>query len=408
MKPRMKHAKKLSTLAVVFATSLTLAACSSSDDDDDADNGDGDTAAMTDGESDTDGDGSNAETDGDADGTSMLNPNLVNVSFPLSSAITVPPATGADSASGEASFAVDTETGTIAGNATVRGTSGPATVAHIHLGGVGEAGDVVVGLEGNDDGTIWSVPEGSILDADSIAAFQAGNLYVNVHTELNPSGEVRGQLVDDSNAAPAPGSVTFSFTNTSVAQPMTPPMVALHNAPDAEFGIRFFEVGQPAISQVVEVAENGEFGPLLQVAEGQIGAGSVSAAGVAFPDPENPGALAPGATSSITLDIELPNQVMTIVSMVVCTNDGFSGIDSQPIPEATETFTMPIYDAGSETNVLTLNYWVPPCSGDAGSDNLTDVEGGAIQLHPGQEGSENPDFDFPAGSELLEVTITRN
>ena len=36
MKPRMKHAKKLSTLAVILATSLTLAACSSSDDDDDA------------------------------------------------------------------------------------------------------------------------------------------------------------------------------------------------------------------------------------------------------------------------------------------------------------------------------------------------------------------------------------
>ena len=406
MKPRMKHAKKLSTLAVVFATSLTLAACSSSDDDDDAGDGDGDTTMMTDGDVDDD-DNGDAETEGEGD-TSMANPNLMTVSFPLSSAITVPPATGADNASGEASFAVDTETGTIAGNATVRDTSGPATVAHIHAGEAGVAGPVVVTLESNDDGTIWSVPEGSILDADSIAAFQAGNLYVNVHTELNAPGELRGQLVEAGPAAPSAGSVTFMFTNTSGAQPMTPPVVALHNAPGSENGIRLFEVGQPAIGEIVQIAENGNNDPLVAVAQGQIGAGTVSAAGVAFPDPENPGPLTPGATASLTLDVESPDQVMTIVSMVVCTNDGFSGIDSQPIPEASETITMPIYDAGSETNVLTLNYWVPPCSGDAGSENLTDNEGGAIQLHPGQEGSENPAFDFPAGSELLEVTITRN
>jgi len=95
--------------------------------------------------------------------------------------------------------------------------------------------------------------------------------------------------------------------------------------------------------------------------------------------------------------------------MVVCTNDGFSGIDSQPLSaDESTTVTLPIYDAGSETNVLSLNYWVPPCSPDGASDNITDDENGSVTLHPGQFGSENRIFDFEAGSELLEVTITRN
>jgi len=93
---------------------------------------------------------------------------------------------------------------------------------------------------------------------------------------------------------------------------------------------------------------------------------------------------------------------------VVCTNDAFSGADSHTLSaDASETFSLPIYDAGTETNVLSLNYWVPPCSPD-GSENLTDNENGAVALHPGQSGSENPNFDFEAGARYLEVTITRN
>jgi CHRD domain len=32
--------------------------------------------------------------------------------------------------------------------------------------------------------------------SDLIAAMKNGSTYVNVHTEQNPGGEVRGQLVD--------------------------------------------------------------------------------------------------------------------------------------------------------------------------------------------------------------------
>lgn len=87
------------------------------------------------------------------------------------------------------------------------------TMAHIHLAPVGENGPVVVWLYGmnaqprrvfqSGDSLFvhGSISEddlvGPLADAsfeDLLAAMRAGDTYVNVHTELNPAGEIRGQL----------------------------------------------------------------------------------------------------------------------------------------------------------------------------------------------------------------------
>ena len=43
---------------------------------------------------------------------------------------------------------------------------------------------------------IFSVSYCQITIPDLIAAMKNGSTYVNVHTEQNPNGEVRGQIVD--------------------------------------------------------------------------------------------------------------------------------------------------------------------------------------------------------------------
>jgi CHRD domain len=83
------------------------------------------------------------------------------------------------------------------------------TAAHIHNAPIGENGDVVVTLFKADSPTgqiSGSLANGSITASDLegqmqgspfrdiIRALERGEAYVNVHTEENPNGEIRGQI----------------------------------------------------------------------------------------------------------------------------------------------------------------------------------------------------------------------
>lgn len=81
--------------------------------------------------------------------------------------------------------------GAVAGSIQVTGV--PVTMAHIHVGASGSNGPVIVPLARTGEG-VWSVPPGTRLTPEQLARYQAGELYVNVHTAANPGGEVRAQL----------------------------------------------------------------------------------------------------------------------------------------------------------------------------------------------------------------------
>jgi len=80
--------------------------------------------------------------------------------------------------------------GSVSGSVTTTGIAG--TAAHIHEAAAGKNGPVIVPLTKNGD--TYSAPSGAMLTEAQFASFQAGNLYVNVHTAANPGGELRGQL----------------------------------------------------------------------------------------------------------------------------------------------------------------------------------------------------------------------
>lgn len=85
-----------------------------------------------------------------------------------------------------------------------------ATVAHIHVGAAGENGPPVVFLFESEEPVAADglLAEGTFTEADLIAVdgvfdgtmeqlvemMEAGETYVNVHTQTNPAGEIRGQL----------------------------------------------------------------------------------------------------------------------------------------------------------------------------------------------------------------------
>jgi hypothetical protein len=72
--------------------------------------------------------------------------------------------------------------------------SSPATVAHIHLAPRGQHGPVVLPLQ-VPNATSGTISGTFTLTDAQLAELLAINLYVNVHSELSPRGEVRAWLV---------------------------------------------------------------------------------------------------------------------------------------------------------------------------------------------------------------------
>lgn len=101
----------------------------------------------------------------------------------------VPPNSTAGSGTVTASY--DTATKQLTWDGTYSGLTGPATAAHFHgPADPGKNAGVAVPI------TPASPLKGSATLTDAQAAdFMAGRWYINIHTDANKGGELRGQLV---------------------------------------------------------------------------------------------------------------------------------------------------------------------------------------------------------------------
>src|SRR5919106_6754432 len=197
-------------------------------------------------------------------------------------------------------------------------------------------------------------------------------------------------------AAPALGrSYEVTITDLTGGQPLTPPVVATHSGKHP-----IFQVGQPASVGVREIAENGNNAPLLAQLEAdpfnKISEFTQAGSGPLVP------ASKPGSAmfdDQVTFTIEGSNKAkrLSFASMLICTNDGFTGADSLRLPGAvgkTKTKTTNGYDASTEINTEDYADIVPPCQeligdmsteGDTGTgvSNPALAEGGVIRHHAG-------------------------
>ena len=72
----------------------------------------------------------------------------------------------------------------------------PESSIHVHIGEVGEGGPILRNLNVIDDGDLSGSFEGTFkLTSEDAALAEADGLYVNLHTENNTSGELRGQVI---------------------------------------------------------------------------------------------------------------------------------------------------------------------------------------------------------------------
>ena len=116
-----------------------------------------------------------------------MNPFADKDKVTLAGANEVPAVTTSASGAGTISIAAD---GSVSGSITVTGIA--ATAGHIHQGAVGINGPVIVPFTQN--GNTFTAPPGAKLTETQMAAYRAGNLYVNVHSAAHPGGEIRAQL----------------------------------------------------------------------------------------------------------------------------------------------------------------------------------------------------------------------
>lgn len=119
----------------------------------------------------------------------------------------------------------------------------------------------------------------------------------------------------------------------------TPFLVAAH--PD---GTSLFTTGQPASASLQAMAEGGDIAGLVA---------DVQAIGATFAANPAGGLLPPAMSTNVDLNTDgTANTLLSVVAMLLPTNDAFAGLNSVSIPTdpGTYVFNLPAYDAGTEAN----------------------------------------------------------
>lgn len=112
----------------------------------------------------------------------------------LSGSQEVPPVDTA--ASAEAELEIDVDSGAVTGTLLASGME--PTAAHIHAGAAGVSGPVAIPLvQDTTDPLSFELAANTMLSAAQIEALLAGGLYLNVHSDAHPGGEVRGQILPE-------------------------------------------------------------------------------------------------------------------------------------------------------------------------------------------------------------------
>ncbi len=176
----------------------------------------------------------------------------------------------------------------------------------------------------------------------------------------------------------------ITIENLTNGQPFSPPVVATHSS-----GFSMFTVGSAANNALAAIAQDGNPAPMVQAATGSAAVTDVSAGIPMGTQTKQVGPFARTQSFGLTAS---PGDVLSLATMLICTNDGFLGLDSVALPTSgSATFDLIGYDAGREQNTQLSDDIVQPCSllgptalpGDPDGNDNSNVESDVIRLHPG-------------------------
>ena len=183
--------------------------------------------------------------------------------------------------------------------------------------------------------------------------------------------------------------VDMKITNLTQAIHFTPVLVTAHTSSN-----HLFEVGTTASTELQAMAEGGDIAGLVTLANS---IGAISS--------ENPagGLLAPTDYTMVS-NFDTGSQThLSLVAMLLPTNDGFVGLDSWEIPSSPGQYHIYLngYDAGTEANDEIVNGGgaagtpgipaSPSGDGETGGNGVTSEEPNSlIHIHPGNIGDQDP------------------
>jgi hypothetical protein len=154
----------------------------------------------------------------------------------------------------------------------------------------------------------------------------------------------------------------ITLVNLTDGQPLSPPVAATHDRHK-----RMFQVGRLASEELAAIAQAGNEVPMFNLFNGSENV--TDAVDVARPltpvgkvvDP--PGPIGPFVDSATFEIMAEPGDRLSLATMLICTNDGFLGLDAVRLPRhGARGFLISGYDAGRENNTQLSQHLVDPCS----------------------------------------------
>ncbi|MEM9041393.1 MAG: spondin domain-containing protein [Actinomycetota bacterium] len=202
-------------------------------------------------------------------------------------------------------------------------------------------------------------------------------------------------VVDADGHGYQPSGPTFTYRitveNHTDAQPLSPVGTVIH---DRRTDV--WSRGEPASAAVAAIAEDAALPVFVDTYAQTPGVRSAFAGGG--------GPIGPGASASFEFEAS-PRDRVSLVSMLVNTNDAFTGLDSVRLGRQTQKFEVIAYDSGTEVNNENAGFIPGPVGGNAG---VRDPEGNVITVHPGivgVDGGIDPavyDWDDPVATITIE------
>jgi hypothetical protein len=173
-------------------------------------------------------------------------------------------------------------------------------------------------------------------------------------------------------------------TGPGASQPFSPPVVATHQR-----GMHIFRPGRFASEAVAQLAEDAVSGPLVEMLENSPHVQAVAMGG---------DVILPGGEMRLEIGASRARDRLSLVFMLVNTNDGFGGLDGVDLPRhGARTYLVNGWDAGSELNTELTSDIPGPCCGSPlmGTDEHRRIRHhrgltGAGELDPGLYGWRGP------------------